>query len=175
MSVVPSIIVLMITALIVFCREITAWPAPRAKQRHGHRTKPSPRLKAPRPPGMTPRAQCRPECLTSTDIPTDDGLVEAEVGAFGGFLQCRLSTGGSHGPMPVTSAAEFVAVGIGNSGRPGTRGRRRRSMARILGINKPHYANALRGHESLSFVVFAAGARVPCGYDKRPRRLSAKV
>ena len=43
MSVVPSIIVLMITALIVFRRDITAWRAPGAKQRHGRHTMPSPR------------------------------------------------------------------------------------------------------------------------------------
>ena len=60
MSVVPSIIVLMITALIVFRREITAWPAPGAKQRHGHRTLPSPRPRVPQPSGITPRAHTQP-------------------------------------------------------------------------------------------------------------------
>ena len=55
MSVVPSIIVLMITALIVFRREITAWPARGAKQRHGHRTMPSRRPRAPQLSDMTRR------------------------------------------------------------------------------------------------------------------------
>ena len=61
MSVVPSIIVLMITALIVFRREITAWAAPGAKQHRWHRTMPSsPRPRVTQPSGMTPRAHTHP-------------------------------------------------------------------------------------------------------------------
>ena len=60
MSVVPSIIVLMITALIVFRREITAWAAPSAKQHRWHRTMPSPRPRVTQPSGMTPRAHTQP-------------------------------------------------------------------------------------------------------------------
>lgn len=55
MSVVPSIIVPMITALIVFRREITRCPTPGAKQRHWHRTMPLPLPKVPQPSG-TPHA-----------------------------------------------------------------------------------------------------------------------
>jgi hypothetical protein len=70
MSVVPSIIVLMITALIVFRREITAWPARGAKQRHGHRTMPSRRPRAPQLSGMTRRTYFAPRRIkTSTRAP----------------------------------------------------------------------------------------------------------
>ena len=66
MSVVPSIIVLMITALIVFRREITAWAAPGAKQHRWHRTMPSPRPRVTQPSGMTPRAHTQPRVGTGT-------------------------------------------------------------------------------------------------------------
>ena len=70
MSVVPSIIVLMITAVIVFRREITAWPARGAKQRHGHRTIPSRRPRAPQLSGMTRRTYFAPWPIkTSTCAP----------------------------------------------------------------------------------------------------------
>ena len=96
MSVVPSIIVLMITALIVFRREITAWAAPGAKQHRWHRTMPSPRPRVTQPSGMTPRAHTHAarwnrhrSCQQDNGGIVAAALVDRWFAAIGNQIPCR--------------------------------------------------------------------------------------